>query len=127
MNLEHAAINVPNPIEFAQWLVDHLGMRIVAASKEAPYMHFVTDDMGSMIELYNNPIAPMPNYEEINPFNLHFAFSSSDIEADSARLQAAGARLHAPISTTAAGDKLVFLRAPNGVTIQFVQRKKPMI
>ena len=67
-------------------------------------MHFVTDDMGSMIELYNNPIAPMPNYEEINPFNLHFAFSSSDIEADSARLQAAGARLHAPISSTPAGD-----------------------
>ena len=127
MKLEHVAINVPDPAEFSQWLVANLGMRIVVANTAAPFAHFLADEAGSMIELYNNSAAPMPDYHAMNPFNLHFAFSSSDIEADTARLQAAGATLFAPISTTPAGDKLVFLHAPNGVPVQFVQRKKPLI
>lgn len=127
MKLEHAAINIPDPAEFSQWLVANLGMRIVVANTTSPFAHFLVDDSDSMIELYNNPAAPMPDYNSIDPFNLHFAFSSSNIEADTERLQAAGAKLHAPISTTAAGDRLVFLRAPNGVPVQFVQRKKPML
>ena len=88
MKLEHVAINVTDPAQLAQWLVDNLGMRIVVASKESPYMHFVADEEGSMIELYNNPAAPVPDYSEINPFNLHFAYASNDIETDRARLVA---------------------------------------
>lgn len=127
MKLEHIAINVPNPAEFAQWLVANLGMRIVVASASAPFMHFVADDSGSMIEIYNNTAAPVPNYKEIDPFNLHLAFASSDIEADCAKLVDAGATMHNAIATNAVGDKLVFLRAPNGVPLQFVQRKQPLL
>lgn len=127
MKIEHVAINVPDPAGFAQWLVANLGMRIVVSSSSAPYMHFVADEAGSMFELYHNTAAPVPNYEEVDPFNLHFAFSSSDIDVDCARLVAAGATQLAAISTNASGDRLVFLRAPGGVPVQLVQRKQPLL
>lgn len=127
MKLEHVAINVPDPAGFAQWLVANLGMRIVVSSSSAPYMHFVADEAGSMLELYHNTSAPVPNYEEMDPFNLHFAFSCNDIEADCERLVASGATQLAAISTNATGDRLVFMRAPGGVPVQLVQRKQPLL
>jgi glyoxylase I family protein len=127
MKLEHVAINVPDPAGQAAWFVDHLGMRIVVASSAPPYMHFVADSAGTMIELYNNPAAPMPDYANIDPFNLHFAFASSDIDADRSRMIAAGATPVGEITTNASGDKLCFLRTPWHVPFQFVQRQKPLI
>ena len=127
MKLEHIAINVPEPAALAKWLVDNLGMRIVVAVDESPYMHFVSDEAGSMLELYSNPAAPIPDYASMNPFTLHFAFASSDIEADHQRLLDAGATAEGEITPTPAGDKIVFLRSPWQVTIQLVQRGKPLI
>ena len=89
MKMEHVAINVPAPAEMAAWYAKYLGMRIVMASNDAPYMHFIADDVGSMMELYNNPAAPMPDYANMSPFNFHMAFSSSNIEADRDRMIAA--------------------------------------
>jgi predicted enzyme related to lactoylglutathione lyase len=63
----------------------------------------------------------------MHPLNLHLAFSSSDIEADRARLLAAGAEAFGEISVTPAGDKLAFFRGPQSVPFQLVQRKKPLI
>lgn len=127
MKLEHVAINVPEPAKMAAWWAENLGMRIVLAGNESPYMHFIADEAGSMMELYNNPTAPMPDYENTNPFNLHIAFASSDIDADTQRMEAAGATRVTDVTTTAAGDKLVFLRDPWQVPFQFVQRLKPLI
>ena len=127
MKLEHVAINVPDAAKFAQWLIDNLGMRIVLAQDTSPFMHFVADEAGSMLELYSNPAAPMPNYAEIDPINLHLAFGSSDIENDRAKLIAAGAEPVGEINTTPAGDKLAFFRGPDNVPVQLVQRKKPLI
>lgn len=127
MKLEHVAINVQEPALLAQWLVDNLGMRIVFSVAEAPYTHFVADEGGSIIELYNNPAAPMPDYGQIEPLNLHFAFSSDNIEADVQRLVDAGASTVGDITLTPAGDKLVFLRTPWNEPIQLVQRNKPLL
>lgn len=127
MKMEHVAINVPAPAEMAAWYTQHLGMRIVMASNDAPYMHFIADDVGSMMELYNNPAAPMPDYANMSPFNFHMAFSSSNIEADRARMIAAGATTITEITTTARGDKLLFLRDPWQIPFQFVQRSSPLL
>lgn len=127
MKIEHFAINVPEPAAMAEWYAKHLGMRIVMAGTEAPYMHFIADDVGSMIEIYNNPAAPMPDYANMNPFNFHTAFTSGDIEADRARLVAAGATTVTDIATTPRGDKLLFLRDPWSIPFQFVQRSSPLL
>ncbi len=127
MKLEHVAINVPDAQSFVKWFADNLGMRVVLSSDTSPFMHFIADEAGSMLEIYSNPAAPMPDYANIHPTNLHLAFSSSDIEADRARLLAAGAEAFGEISTTSAGDKLAFFRGPQSVPFQLVQRKKPLI
>ncbi|MFN2201778.1 MAG: VOC family protein [Caldilineaceae bacterium] len=127
MKLEHVAINVNEPAKLAQWLADNLDLRIVSAATTSPFAHFLADEDGSMIELYNNPIAPVPDYSEVNPYNLHFAFASDDIEADWQRLIDAGATAVGTVNPTPAGDKLAFLRTPWNEPIQLVQRKTPLV
>lgn len=128
MKLEHIAINVPAPTAMAQWWVENLGTEIVVQTDKPPFMHFICDSARtSMLELYHNTTAPLPDYAAMSPANLHFAFASSNIEADYARLLAAGATAVNDISTNASGDKLCFLRDPWGVTVQLVQRVKPML
>ncbi len=127
MNLEHVAINVPNVLEQVQWWREHLGLRIVSAGDVAPYMNFVTDDNGSMVELYSNDEMEPLDFAQINPFNLHFAFSVDDMEGERERLIQAGATPDGEINNTPSGDKLCFLRDPWNVTVQLVQRKTPMI
>jgi glyoxylase I family protein len=126
MKLEHVAINVSDPKALAAWFADNFGMRIVMAQDEAPFMHFVTDDSGSMLEFYHNPAAPLPDYANIDPVNLHIAFASNDIAADRERLLAAGASPVGEINTNATGAKLAFFRAPNQVPFQLVQRLRPL-
>jgi hypothetical protein len=70
VKLEHAAINVPDVKAAAQWYVDNLEMRIVIAGQAAPYMTFIADKAGSMIELYTRTDIAPPDYSAINPFNL---------------------------------------------------------
>jgi catechol 2,3-dioxygenase-like lactoylglutathione lyase family enzyme len=128
MKLEHVAINVPEPAKTAQWWAENLGMEIVLASDQSPYMHFVADTpRQSMMEFYNNPAAPMPDYSQINPFNLHVAFASDDIEVDRQRLLNAGATSAGDITTNPDGTKLAFLRDPWDVPFQLVQRAKPLL
>ena len=127
MRLEHVAINIKEPALLAGWLVENLGMRIVVSSSQAPYMHFVADESGSMIELYSNPVAPLPDYSKIDPFNLHFAFASDNIEADRQRLIEAGASAVGEITVTPANDKLAFFRTPWQEPFQLVQRKTPLV
>src|SRR5438046_375341 len=106
MKLEHVAINVPDVQAFVKWYVDNLGMRVIVSNTTAPFIHFVADEAGSMLEIYSNTTVTMPDYANIPPANLHLAFSANEIEADRARLLAAGAEAVGEIATTPAGDKL---------------------
>lgn len=127
MKLEHVAINVAEPDLMAAWYVEHLGLRIARHAPEPNHTYFLADDGGSIIEIYRNPAAAVPDYPAIAPLMLHFAFSVGDIEAEIRRLVAAGATQHAAIEDTPAGDRLVFLRDPWQVTIQLVQRRVPIL
>ena len=127
MKLEHVAINVPDVQAFVKFFVDNLGMRVVLSNPAPPYMNFIADAEGSMLEVYSNTTVPMPDYPNVHPTNLHLAFKSDDIEGDRARLLAAGAEAFGEITETPAGDKLAFFRGPQSVPFQLVQRKKPLI
>jgi len=127
MKLEHVAINVPDAKAFVQWFVDNLGMRVIFSNDAPPFMHFIADDAGSMLEIYSNSTVPMPDYPNIHPTNLHLAFSANEIESDRARLLAAGAEPFGEIAVTPTGDKLAFFRGPQSVPFQLVQRMKPLV
>lgn len=126
MKLEHVAINVEDPAGMARWYVEHLGLRVVFSSEEPPHIHFVADDAGSMIELYHNTAAEIPNYADVNRFNLHLAFTAGDIAATRDELVAAGATVEGDIVDLGAGEVL-FMRDPWNVPIQLVKRAKPLV
>jgi glyoxylase I family protein len=127
VTLEHIALNIPEPKAAASWYAKHLGLRMVRSIETAPFIHFLADDKGSLIEVYHNPLGKVPDYAQMSPYTLHLAFSSGDIAADSDRLVAAGANRAGELETTAVGDQLLFLRDPWGVCIQLVKRAKAIV
>jgi glyoxylase I family protein len=127
MKIEHFAINVENPLEMADWYVDHLGMKIVRQDKTEPYMTFLADDSGrAMIEVYRNPDDQVPDYKNMNPLILHLAFVSDDPGKDRRRMEKAGARLVSD-ETIDDGSHIVMMRDPWGLAIQFCKRSHPML
>lgn len=127
MILEHIALNISDPAAAAAWYAEHLEMRIVVANDEAPYIHFLADDKGSMIELYSNPAGAVPDYAAMSPFTLHLSFAVDDIAQVHQRLLEAGASAEGVVSTTPAGDLLAFLRDPWGMPLQLVWRRTPLL
>jgi len=128
IRLEHVAINVPDPVAMATWYNQHLGMKIMREGPAPVNMRFIADPDGNMmLELYNNPPEAVPDYANMNPLLLHIAFMVDDVDATKTRLLAAGATVTKDIETTEAGDKLMILRDPWGVPIQFLTRSTPML
>jgi catechol 2,3-dioxygenase-like lactoylglutathione lyase family enzyme len=128
MHIEHIALNVSDPIKMAEWWVRHLGMRVVRRVEGATNTHFLADELGrTVLELYHQGKAPVPEYFGMDPMVLHVAFLAPNLPAERERLLAAGATSAADASTTPAGDVLAFLRDPWGVTVQLVQRARPLM
>jgi glyoxylase I family protein len=127
MKLEHVAVNLSDPQAAAAWYAEHLGLRIVKETSAAPFVHFLADEGGSMLEFYSNPAGNLPDYAAMSPFTLHLAFTVGDIEAAFERLLAAGATAAGELEHTPAGDQIVFLRDPWGLTLQLVRRRAPLL
>ncbi|MDG1894661.1 MAG: VOC family protein [Fuerstiella sp.] len=127
MKIEHTAFNVEEPVLMARWYVEHLGLTVQRRTTGAPYAHFLSDDSGTvMIEIYGNRDAPLPDYRNMNPAELHLAFVSSDVAADMQRLRTAGASVVADVHQLG-DDTFAMLRDPWGLPVQLVQRATPMI
>ena len=123
MKLEHTALNLPDPQAAAAWYAENLGLTIVKANSAEPFIHFLADDAGGMLEFYSNPGSAIPDYASMSPFTLHLAFSADNITAVWEQLLAAGATAAGELETTPAGDRIVFLRDPWGVSLQLVSRR----
>ena len=128
MNIEHVALNHPDPAGAAQWYTEHVGMQVVRSSDQSPFIHFLADTAKTgLIELYNNPAADVPDYPAQSSLIVHIAFSVDDIEGTRARLIEAGATAEGEITQTPVGDQLAMLRDPWGVPLQLAKRAKPMV
>jgi glyoxylase I family protein len=128
MKIEHVAYQVQDPAAAARWYVQHLGMTIKRAQPERPFMHFLADDGGAvLLEFYNNPRVPVPDYRTIDPLLLHLAFYTDSVHETRRRLLAAGATAEGDVQVTPAGDTLAMLRDPWGLPIQLAHRSTPMI
>jgi len=128
MKIEHFALQVPDPVAMADWYVKHLGFSIARKGGEPAHARFILESSESvMIEIYSNPKASIPDYNQIDPLLLHLAFLSENLRADRDRLIAAGAKLAEDVTSNPAGDELVMLRDPWGVAVQLVKRVQPML
>ncbi len=126
MNLEHVALNVPDPVAFASWYQQHLGLRVVRHLPQSNQTHFIADERGGVIEIYHNPAAPIPAYAEMHHIVLHLAFETTDADADRARLLAAGATFVEAV-LPADGSRLYMLRDPWGLALQLCHRARPLL
>jgi hypothetical protein len=77
------------------------------------------------MEIYINPISPIPDYPAQHPLNFHYAVAVPDPEALQATLIAAGATYFETVRP-ADGSILVMLRDPWGVGLQLCRRAQPM-
>ena len=119
MKLEHIGFNVAEPQKVMDWWCANLGFT-------QTHPAFVVDSTGQMaIEFYRNDAAPIPDYTAISPLTLHIAFLSEDVNADAARLVAAGATLLETVHKP--GFDMAMLRDPFGLAIQFVTRGTPIL
>ena len=128
MFVEHLAFQHPDPVAAATWYQQHLGFRLVRSSDGPAHARFLADSAEkTVLEIYNNTAAPMPDYPALSPLALHIALFSTDPEADTTRLLAAGATLVDPPAQTPSGDTLAMLRDPWGIPLQIAHRAKPLI
>ena len=127
MKIEHFALNVKDPVAMTEWYVKNLGLEVVRKMDEAPYTHFIGDKSGAvMLEIYNNPTDQVPDYPNMNPLLVHLAFVSSDPDSDKERLMKEGASFVEEVNLPD-GSKLIMMRDPWGLAIQFCKRGIPMI
>ncbi len=127
MRIEHIALQVNDPDAVAEWYVRHLGMKVVRHVGGPSRTWFLgDDDSHTLIEIYHNPAAPLPDYAAMDPLLLHIAFSADDLEAERARLIAAGCAPVGEVGSTPAGDQLCMLRDPWGLAIQLARRAAPL-
>jgi glyoxylase I family protein len=128
MTIEHLGLNVSEPCAAANWYVTHLGMRVARESGPPHHAHFLVDASGRMmLEIYNNPDAPLPDYRTMHPLMLHLAFAVEDVPGERVRLLDAGASDEGGVDITPAGDRIAMLRDPWGLPLQLVQRARPLV
>ena len=128
MRIEHVAFNVAEPVAAARWYIENLGMKAVRTVGAPTFTHFLVDASGqSMIEIYNNPKARVPDYAKIDPLVLHLAFAVDNVRETRTRLLKAGATAEGDVTVAGNGDGLAMLRDPWGFAVQLVKRSQPML
>ena len=129
MKLEHVALLVADPVAMARWYEEHLGMKVVKQSDEAPgYARFLGDSVGEgVLETYASDLVPVPGYAAMDPAILHVAFATKDLPGTRDRLIAAGATPVGEIAQNAVGDRFAMLRDPWGLALQLADRARPLV
>lgn len=125
--LEHPAIDVADPVATAAWWCENLGFTLTRQKDDSTHTTFIVDATGRVaVEMFRSRNAAVaPNYFEVDPLTLHFAFTSKDVDADIEKLTKAGATLivheHAP------GFDGALMRDPFGIPLQFVKRENSIL
>ena len=127
MKLEHIAFNVTDAPAVAAWYVQHCRLQIVRHIPQPNQTHFLADDDNhTLLEIYNNRSAPVPDYREMNPLVFHLALQSENAEVDARRFIKAGCTRHSETRPDA-NSHLIMLRDPWGLAIQICQRSPTLV
>ncbi len=124
--INHVHIRSADPSASAAWYAEHFGAVKLFEREVMPGTVTIGMDMGSPVRLNISSQAPGSSDErsvaELNRLGLeHFGFDVEDIEADIARLEAAGVRTVLPITEVGAGTRLAYIEGPDDVLIELVQ------
>lgn len=124
----HIAIQTPNWNASEKFYVDVMGMeKIVQVQFGSPERHLALFDIGdgSHMELIEStPDSFNPDTKSINDPILHFALTTTDIEAAVERVRAAGMEITTEPNTLDLGHlniTIAFFTGPSGEVIEFFQ------
>ncbi len=127
LKIEHIAMNVPEASSVAKWYVEHIGLSIIRDVGDANQTIFLADDNErTVLEIYTNPAAEIPDYHAIHPLILHIALSVEDMDSEKQRLLDAGAKLADELLVLPNGDQLLFMRDPYGIALQLAKRSQSL-
>lgn len=122
MIFEHFAVNVSNVDGVVAWYTKFIGLEVVNAQKEPPYMTFLADSSGRvMLELYHRPDEAITDFTQQHFLTFHLAFISENSEADRDKLMAEGATFVEEVKKDD-GSHLIMLRDPWGMPLQLCER-----
>ena len=123
-NYDHIHLRSPNPEATAQWYERMLGAEVIRTMQQgAPRIDL---KLGGA----NVFIAPVTAGDGVNPPPTtpyqgldHFGLTVSGIDAVVAELKAKGVQFTREPTTVRPGVRVAFLRAPEGVSIELLERK----
>ena len=125
-SINHVHIRAKDPHASAAWYAEHFGAKVLGAREVMPGTITVSMDAGgpARLNISSKPegTPDIHSEAELNRLGLeHFGFDVEDIEADMARLEAAGVRVVLPITKVPGGAKLSYIEGPDNVLIELVQ------
>jgi catechol 2,3-dioxygenase-like lactoylglutathione lyase family enzyme len=123
LTFDHVHLRTPDPEATAAWFETMLGADVIRSTQQgAPRIDIKLG--GQMIFLM--PVAPG---EAVNPAPVtpyrgldHFGYFVKDIDAAYAALKAKGAQFTQDLQSPRPGIKTLFLRGPEGVSIELLER-----
>ena len=127
--INHIHLKAPDPKKTADWYVKAFDFKIVSDTTRSFGDRFIrcqSADGGMAVN-----ISGARTKETLGPGDAsahhgleHFGFDTEDIEADIRRLEGLGARLlEGPIQNPN-GPRIAFLKAPDDVRVELVERRK---
>lgn len=122
--IHHIHLKAPDPQKTAQWYVDNFDATVVGEAQGLGGSKTVRVDVGGgLINVTSAPAGEtLPEGTADYHFGLeHFGFETDDIEASMGKLEAAGIEVLLPITSSATGAKISYVKGPDNVRIELVQ------
>lgn len=119
--LEHTAIASPQPLQLAEWYVQHLGFRI---NYEYAGNYFVKAPDGSMLEIIPSEGVPAEQGMK-SPGIRHLAIKVDHFDAAYQQLQSKGVHFLGDPYTNQ-GNRLVFFGDADGNILHLIERQQPL-
>ena len=124
--INHVHVRSSDPQASAAWYEKYFNAKTLWAREIMPGTVTVSMEVGGPVRL-NISSKPAGTSEErraaeLNRLGLeHFGFDVTDLEAELARLEAAGVRIVLPLTATPTGSRLAYIEGPDDVLIELVQ------
>lgn len=124
LRVNHIHLKAPDPKKTAQWYVDNFGATIAGEGQGLGGSSTVRLDFeGARINITSAPAGEtLPEGTADSHYGLeHFGFDTDDIDGIMARLEAQGVEVLLPITQSATGSRLSYIKGPDNVRIELVQ------
>jgi lactoylglutathione lyase len=116
---DHVHIRTPDPEATAQWFADTLGAEIVRSPNRIDLKLGGANIFLAPVKTGDGVNAPPTTpYQGLD----HFGLSVKDIDAVAAQLKARGVEFTIPPKTVRPGTRICFIRGPQGISVELLER-----